>query len=380
MTTLLFHSNAPTTLTGYGCQTALFAPRIRDLGYDVTLNCPMSMTMSPITWNGMVMFGAAGDPLGNDLMPARGPRYDIIFTLCDLFGLFRASTQMPPHKWIHWMPVDCEPMGERDIATLRQTGGVPVCMSRFGTEQIRREGFEPLYVPHGVDVNLFKPQPAEDNAKLREAFGINPDTYVIGMACVNKPDSRKGIDQQFQAFSIFHQRHPNSVLLFHTSRKGGWELDKIALNLGIHNAVIYTDQYALVSQMMPAESIAGFYSILDLYSGCSEGEGFGLPILEAQACGTPVVTTRFSAMTELCSSGWTVGGQRHWVGGHESWWMTPDVEEIAERYEEAFQQRDNPAHSANARAFALEYDVDLVTTEYWKPVLAECEARLNVNR
>lgn len=372
---MLIHSNAPTTLTGYGMQTAIFAPRFRDLGYDVTLNCPMSMTMSPITWNGMVMFGAAGDPLGNDMMPARGPRYDIIFTLCDLFGLFQASTQMPPHKWIHWMPVDCEPMGERDIATLRQTGGVPVCMSRFGTEQIRREGFEPLYVPHGIDTNVFKPQPAEANAELRKAFDINPDTYVIGMACVNKPDSRKGIDQQMQAFSIFHQRHPDSVLLMHTSRKGGWELDKIALNLGIHNAVKYSDQYSLVSQMIPAESVAGFYSILDVYSGCSEGEGFGLPILEAQACGVPVVVTGFSAMTELCASGWTVGGQRHWVGGHESWWMTPNVEEIAERYEHAYAMRRHPLPREAARQFALEFDADLITANYWKPALAECEAR-----
>ena len=126
MTSLLWHSNAPTTLTGYGTQTALFSPRVRDLGYEVTLNVPMSMTMCPITWNGMVMLGAAGDPLGNDLLPSRAQRYDITLTLCDLFGLFPCSSQLAGKKLIHWMPVDTEPMGERDIATLRATGGVPV--------------------------------------------------------------------------------------------------------------------------------------------------------------------------------------------------------------------------------------------------------------
>ena len=210
MTSLLWHSNAPTTLTGYGMQTAIFAPRIRDLGYDVSVNAPMSMTMSPIKWNDIVMFGAAGDPLGNDLLPLRATRFDITLTLCDLFGLMACAPQLAGRKMIHWMPVDCEPMGERDIATLRATGGVPVCMSRFGTEQIRREGFEPLYVPHGIETNVFKPVP-ESRAGIKQAFDINPDTYVIGLAAVNKPDSRKGIDQQMQAFSIFHQRHPSNT-------------------------------------------------------------------------------------------------------------------------------------------------------------------------
>ena len=373
---MLIHSNAPTTLTGYGTQTALFAPRVRDLGYDITLNVPMSMTMCPITWNGMVMLGAAGDPLGNDLLPSRAQRYDITLTLCDLFGLFPCSAQLAGRKLIHWMPVDCEPMGERDIATLRATGGVPVAMSRFGYEQIRREGFEPLYVPHGVDPAIFKPgeDPAA-RAAYRAARGIGPETFVIGLAAVNKPDSRKGLDQQMQAFAIFHQRHPDSVLFMHTFPKGGWELEKIALNLGIHNAVKFPDAYTILGQMLPAEGVAEWYQSIDLLTACSEAEGFGLPILEAQACGVPAVVTRFSAMTELCASGWTVGGQRHWVGGHESWWMTPDVEEIAERYEHAYAMRRFPEPREAAREFALGYDADLVTANFWKPALAECEAR-----
>ena len=376
MTSLLWHSNAPTTLTGYGTQTALFSPRVRDLGYEVTLNVPMSLTMCPITWNGMGMLGAAGDPLGNDLLPSRAQRYDWTLTLCDLFGLFPCAAQLAGRKLIHWMPVDCEPMGERDIATLRTTGGIPVAMSRFGFDQIRREGFEPLYVPHGVDTGIFKPgeDPAA-RAAYRAARGIGPDTFVIGLAAVNKPDSRKGLDQQMQAFARFHRRHPDSVLFMHTFPKGGWELQKIALNLGFANALKFPDEYALVSQMIPAEGIRDWYRSIDVLSACSEAEGFGIPILEAQSCGKPVVTTDFSAMTELCASGWLAGGQRHWVGGHESWWLTPDVDEIDERYEHAYAMRRHPQPGEAAREFALGNDADLVTANFWKPALAECEAR-----
>ena len=378
MTTLLWHSNAPITFTGYGMQTALFAPRIRDLGYEVSINTPMSLMTSPVSWNGMVMYGATGDQLGNDMFAHRTSRFDITLTLCDLFGLFPCSTQLQGRKLIHWMPVDCEPMGEKDIATLRNTGGIPVALSKFGFEQIRREGFDVLYVPHGIDTNIFKPV-TEGRAEYRKLFGIEEDTFVIGIAAVNKPDPRKGLDQQMQAFSIFHKRHPDSVLFMYTFPKGGWNLDKIALQLGIHTVVKYPDEYSILSQLIPENGVAQWYNCLDLLSACSEGEGFGLPILEAQSCGIPVVTTDCSAMTELCSSGWTVPGQRHWVSGHESWWVTPDVEAIVNRYEEAYANRDNQSIKDKARSFALDYDADKVTTEFWKPVMAECEERFNAS-
>lgn len=375
MPSLLWHSNAPITLTGYGMQTAVFAPRIKSLGYDVSLNCPMSIVTAPISWNGMVMYGAAGDPLGNDVLPVRASQFDLTITLCDLFGLFPCSQQLAGKKIAHWMPVDTNPMGERDIAALRNTGGVPVAICRFGYEQLRREGFDPLYVPHGIETEIFKP--LEDRSVFRKAYNISPETFVVGIAAVNKPDSRKGLDQQMQAFSIFHKRHPDSVLFMHTAKKGGWELEKIALNLGIHNSLIFPEQTSLLSQMVGVDTMVSFYNALDVYSGCSEAEGFGLPILEAQSCGTPVVTTDYSAMTELCSSGWLVDSQRHWVGGHESWWATPNVESIANRYEEAYNARSNPKIREEARNFALNYDADTVTANYWKPAMAECEERFS---
>lgn len=373
MTSILWHSNAPVTLTGYGLQTALFVPKIRDLGYQMTLTAPMSINTAPLDWEGMKIYGCAGDPMGNDILPARASQHHLTITLCDLFGLFQCSQQLANYRVAHWMPVDCDPMGERDIAALRASQGVPLAISKFGYEMIRREGFEPIYVPHGVDTGVFRD--TEDRREFREALGVNDDTFVVGIACVNKDGSRKGIDQQMQAFSIFHKRHPDSRLFFHTTTSSHWQLEKIALNLGIHNALIFPDQYSIVSQTITNQSMATWYSALDVLSACSEAEGFGLPILEAQACGTPVVVTNYSSMTELCSSGWLVDYQKHWTGGHESWWVTPNVESIAARYEEAYNQRGNRDYRDRARNFALDYDADLIVANYWKPALAEIEAR-----
>jgi glycosyltransferase involved in cell wall biosynthesis len=371
---ILWHSNSPITLTGYGMQTAQFVPRFKTLGYDVVLNCPMSLTTAPIEWNGVPMLGAAGDPLGNDLLPRRAGEVDLTITLCDLFGLFPCSPSLAGKKIAHWMPVDCDPMGEKDIAALRATGGVPVAMSRFGERMLRNEGFDPLYVPHGINTSVFRPDP-EARARNRAGLGISDSTFVVGMACVNKPDSRKGIDQQFQAFAAFHREHPDSVLLMHSMAHGGWDLRKIALNLGFNSALMLVDEYRVASQMITEQDMVAFYNCLDLYSGCSEAEGFGLPVLEAQACGTPAVVTEYSAMAELCASGWKTGGQRHWVGGHESWWMTPDVGAIRLYYEQAYQRARVPALRRTVRDFAVQYDTDTVMDQYWKPALDEIEAR-----
>jgi glycosyltransferase involved in cell wall biosynthesis len=386
MTNLLWHSNAPITLTGYGLQTALFVPRIRDLGYEITLNCPMSLVGAPIQWEGMTVLGNSGDSLGNDSLPFRASQHDLTITLCDLFGLFPCSGQLAGKKMAHWMPVDCDPMGEVDLAALRASGGVPVAMSRFGERMMLREGFEPLYVPHGVACDVFCPG---DRMEYRRHAGISAETFVIGMVAVNKPDSRKGIDQQLQAFASFRARHPDSVMLLHMPAHGGWEIQKIALDLGIASAVQFPDQHQLASQMITWPAMASWYRSLDVLSACSEAEGFGVPLIEAQACGTPVITTAASATAELCASGWLAGGQRHWVGRHEAWWLTPDVDEIDSLYEQAWDVREHetrgrsdepaPGHDREAaREFALGYDVAAVTDAYWKPALDEIRSRLDI--
>ena len=96
--------------------------------------------------------------------------------------------------------------------------------------------------------------------------------------------------------------------------------------------------------------MAAWYNGLDVLSLCSYGEGFGLPLIEAQACGIPVVTTDASAMSELCGAGWLVSGTPFWTDGHQSWWVRPDAADITNAYEMAWQARENgkPPEEAGA--------------------------------
>ena len=149
----------------------------------------------------------------------------------------------------------------------------------------------------------------------------------------------------------------------------GVDLQRLAADLGIKDSVIFADQFAVASGMMGAPDMAKWYGVLDVLSNASYGEGFGLPVIEAQACGTPVVTTAFSAMIELTGAGWCVAGDPYFNRGHNGWWMRPSAAAIASAYEDAFEQA--ATMRDDARKFALQYDADRVLKEHWVPVLKE---------
>ena len=86
------------------------------------------------------------------------------------------------------------------------------------------------------------------------------------------------------------------------------------------------------------------------------GEGFGLPVLEAQACGVPAIVTDFTAMSEVCGAGWKVGYDRVWTP-MRAWQAWPHVDEIVESLEECYalpgaERRELSRPRARARARA----------------------------
>ena len=378
---LVWQSNSPTTTSAYGQQTALFVPRIAALGHDVVISGPYSFGGAPIEWNGITVLPCARDSAGCDTI-IRNHEYfkaDWTVTLADVFGLLKTAKELAQISIAHWFPVDCNPLGEGDVTVLRDGQGVPVAMSRFGEQVLRSEGAEPLYVPHGVDCDLFfpgDPQPYRDTVP-----GIGPDTFTVGIVAMNRDLNRKGWHEQLLAFSRFHARHPDSHLALHTSpvNNPGTNLPGMAARLGIGASVSFPDAYMYDMNMITQEQMAAFYRGLDILSLCSYGEGFGLPLVEAQASGIPVVTTDASAMSELCGAGWLVSGTPFWAPGHGAWWKRPDADDIEQAYEQAWQAREDgkmPELKASARAFALNYDIDRVFTQFMVPVLEELEARV----
>jgi glycosyltransferase involved in cell wall biosynthesis len=104
------------------------------------------------------------------------------------------------------------------------------------------------------------------------------------------------------------------------------------------------------------------------------GEGFGIPVLEAQACGVPAIVTDFSAMPEVCGAGWHVSYDRTWTG-QSSWQAVPSVPDILEALEACYAQPDGAKQKMKdgATRHAAEYDVRKVMQQYWIPALRRIE-------
>lgn len=386
MKKILVNGNAPFLTSGYARQLAYLVRRLAKAGYEVTISSPYSFFGNAFEWEGHTVLPGGLDAFGSDVIDAHY-RYvgaDLLITINDVFAM--DAQKLRGLNVAHWIPIDSNPMGALDKIRLKQSGGIPIAISRFGEAKLIEAGWEePLYAPHGIDVDLFKP--AADRDQLREDMGIGANTFLVGTCGINKDSgNRKELPGQMLAFAKFHKRHPDSVLAVHSlinaQRVGGYNLESIAASLGIADAVMHPDQHAYNCGLIGDDMMAEWYRCLDLYSGCSLAEGFGLPPLQAQACGVPVVVTDGSAMSELCGpgSGWKVKGEPVWSAGHEAWWTRPSIKGILDAYEEAYEEWPlNQQRGVAAREFALAYDVDKVFAQYWVPVLAGLEEMVAAN-
>jgi glycosyltransferase involved in cell wall biosynthesis len=118
--------------------------------------------------------------------------------------------------------------------------------------------------------------------------------------------------------------------------------------------------------------LAAVYQASDVVLNTSYGEGFGIPILEAQACGTPVVSTNASSMPEITFNGFTVPGRR-WVNNLYEYWTIPDVDEIARALGAIRERHRDDEWLARGREVSemlqREWTDTAVYETYWAPFL-----------
>jgi glycosyltransferase involved in cell wall biosynthesis len=138
-----------------------------------------------------------------------------------------------------------------------------------------------------------------------------------------------------QGFQLFRDRHdPDALLYLHTwpnSHQGGFDLRPLVEALELTDSIYFPDAaYYLLG--LDDAFLARLYNAADVAIQTTSGEGFGLPILEAQACGTPVLTTACSSMPELTAHGLSVAHTaRQWAPSPMDGWVhIPDPERICE--------------------------------------------------
>jgi glycosyltransferase involved in cell wall biosynthesis len=143
--------------------------------------------------------------------------------------------------------------------------------------------------------------------------------------------------------------------------------------LGLSGRVMQPDQFGYICGLYNDEYMRAVYAASDVLLNPAKSEGFGLPLVEAQMCGTPIAVTDFSTSRELLSAGWLIDGQKHWSMGADSWRLLCYVDSIVSVLEEAYANRDNEVLRKQARKGAIKYDSAKVADEYWKPALTDIE-------
>ena len=380
MARVLWHSCAPWAPSGYGQQTAIWAQKLTEMGHEVIISAFWGLAGSATQWNGILVLPGFG---GNYCSPslqqhARHVNPDLVITLGDVWVLDPAVLRELPVA--HWLPADCRPMSTADRGVIEATGTSRlIAMSRFGQDRFAAAGFPASYVPHGVDFGIFRP--AEDKGGLREKCGLPAEAFVIGVNAANNDALRKAPAEMMLAFAKFAEDHPEAVLSLHTGvhQDGGQDLEAIAENLGITDRVRVVDQYRYVSGMVELADLAEWYGTLDVLCAATFGEGFGIPVVEAKACGIPVISTRCSSMEELNGDGWQVDGEPFWNGVHRGWWIRPSIAGMVAALEEAYEARGG-ADRAGLRESVARYEVSRVAEEHMQPTVDTLLERMAARR
>ena len=378
---ILWASNAPWAPTGYGEQTQQAIQRIRQDGHRLAVAANYGLEAMSTEWDGFKIYPRGLDVYSNDVIPAYAMdwgktdgRQPLVVTLFDCW-VFRGAGWDLLEQIASWVPVDHFPVPTAVAEWLSRPAVTPVAMSKFGHDAITRLGIECEYIPHAIDTKVFKTTEkihgTDGSVPARRWMGVPSDAYVVGMVSANKgTQDRKSFAESFLAMSMVMEKRPDVWLYLHTeptTAMTGIDLRALLQATGVPmDRVKFVDSYSY-RMGIPREALAAIYSAMDLLLAPSRGEGFGIPVVEAQSCGTPVVVSNATAQSELVGDGVAVDVQPLWDASQTSWWFTPQVPSIVDAVEQMYQRG---AHrSAAAVKFAKQYDADKVYAEKWRPLL-----------
>jgi len=155
------------------------------------------------------------------------------------------------------------------------------------------------HIPHGIDCSVFYPRDAKavrqnfiETVSGRQAKPIKENVAIIGIVATNT--SRKDWGLAFETCAELKRRGMNLGIWAHTDVfQKHWDLVSMANEFGLANRVIFTNGF------LSDEVMATAFSGCNITLGIGSGEGFGYPIFESLAAGTPCIHGNYGGAAEF---------------------------------------------------------------------------------
>lgn len=382
-TKTLWLGDSSTTPTGYGRIAKETLPLWVKSGHAVG-HLGKQCGTGPLQHEGYTILPNWAGEMWNSVQRYITPDLDCISGVMDLHWmnpgvnfLMHLREQKSRTKLMLYFPIDGFPMAGSHMENIKLVD-YPIVFSQYAARAMDTLGYKRdetyWYVPHGVNTEVFHPLPPEVRAKVREDNKLS-DKFVVGST--NRNNYRKMLPRLMEAFSIFAKDKPDVVFIAHCDPNDaqGYNMGAWVARYGIADKVRFTAPNQPMIGLTD-EQLNALYNALDVFATASTGEGFGLPIIEAQSAGVPIIAGDHTAQTELVKGhGWLVPTKDK-LPTHEGLdYYTVDADGLAEALEEAYSDfGKRKTFARKSREFAEGYDWKRNIAPMWKTTIdAVCE-------
>jgi glycosyltransferase involved in cell wall biosynthesis len=149
-------------------------------------------------------------------------------------------------------------------------------------------------LPNAVDLELFRP--AQKNSGLLERYQLEGKVVLMTLGRLVSEERHKGFDEVLDLLPTLIQEIPNITYLIVGEGRDRPRLEAKAKFLDIA-------EYVQFIGFAPESEKADYYRLADVFVMPSRGEGFGIVLLEAMACGVPVVASKMDGGREAVRDG-----------------------------------------------------------------------------
>jgi len=199
-----------------------------------------------------------------------------VVTMYDIIPLLVPGTHSAPFRWVYRLTHRLAARAARRVLAISQATADDLAHLGIPRRKI-------VAVPLGVDP-AYHPRPPAETAALRARYGL-PDRFALYVG-TNKP--HKNLGRLIEVWGRLGQPPPLVI--------AGAQDDRFP---SVGELAGRSGAQVLPIGQAPEDDLPVLYSAAELFVFPSLYEGFGLPVLEAMACGTPVVCSNVSSLPEV---------------------------------------------------------------------------------